>query len=458
MNEMPKSEKKLNKSLSTHAVLLPVIIILALLNIGEVYLIQAVNRESSNLSLATQNNNDHITEATSLLAGSSLLAETSGNYIVMPVTPNGEVNFGSLIAYAEELANEDRRGDQVLERFKSYDVSEQAFSMLSEAADCANFMLQAQAHAIALMREIYPLPDIPPLAALPSYTLSEEELAASKEEKEAMAKMLLWGSEYADNKQNLSLKVNSCVGILQKDFASLASKTTQHLEALKRLLWLVTLSNIVIISSTFAMLFLQLVLPLTSFVKLIAEDKPLSSENALAEVNLLAAAYNDLLRRRDNLDDILRSAAKTDPLTNLPNRYGYEQYLLSLEGGPSAVAVFLFDVNYLKRTNDEGGHSAGDNLLKDAADSILASFQVEGEENCFRYGGDEFTAVIPDASESDIEKRIERFLEEQKKRDISISWGYAYTDNICNTSFKALQEEADKKMYEQKERTHSARE
>ncbi|MBQ7564558.1 MAG: diguanylate cyclase [Lachnospiraceae bacterium] len=444
------------KNLSTHAVLLPIIIILALLNVGEVYLIQAVNRESSSLSKAMQVNNDHITEATSLLAGTSLLAETSGNFVIVPVTGNGELNISPLIAYSEEIVK-DRRGDQILERFQEYEVGEKALALLSDAVESSNYMLEAQAHAIALMREIYPLPDIPPLAALPSYELSEEELAASEEEKAAAARMLLWGTDYGANKQNVSQSVNACVEMMQRDFSSIAAKTNQHLEALKRMLWLVTLSNIVIISSTFVMLYLQLVMPLDSFVKLIDSGKPLNDKNGLEEVNLLASAYNDLLRRRDNLDDILRSAAKTDPLTNLPNRYGYEQYLLSLENSKASMAVFLFDVNYLKRTNDREGHIAGDKLLKAAAESITACFLLDGEENCFRYGGDEFTAVIKDASEDELKERIGRFEEEQKKRNISISWGYAFTETLQDTSFKALQEEADKRMYEQKELTHAGR-
>ena len=42
----------------------------------------------------------------------------------------------------------------------------------------------------------------------------------------------------------------------------------------------------------------------------------------------------------------------------------------------------------------------------------------------------------------------------QSKKNVSISLGCAYTDEIGQTSFKKLLNEADKKMYEQKEIIH----
>ena len=315
-------------------------------------------------------------------------------------------------------------------------------------------MIEAQAHAIALMKEVYPLPPIPELATIPTFELTKEEQALSDEEKEAAARVLLWGSEYGAEKQNVSQKINGCVEVLRTNFATTAGNTGQHLDFLKKLLWLVTLSNIVILSSTFCMLYLQLVAPLDSFVKLIAADKPLNDENSLKEIHLLATAYNDLLRRRDGLDDILRSAAKTDSLTNLPNRYGYEQYLLGLGESGYSLAIFLFDVNFLKQMNDKRGHAAGDELLKAAAECIAQCFGVRGEENCFRFGGDEFSAIIKDASLTDIEERIVEFQKEQHKRNISISWGYAFSEDVGATTFKAMMDEADQRMYACKKQMH----
>ena len=170
-------------------------------------------------------------------------------------------------------------------------------------------------------------------------------------------------------------------------------------------------------------------------------------------MRLVASAYNGVSRRRDELDSILRSAAETDALTNLPNRYRFEQYILEAETSGYSVAVLLFDVNYLKATNDTQGHLAGDKLLINVAECISSCFG----DNCFRLGGDEFAAIVRDCTPESIEAMISRFEEVQKEKNVSISFGYAYTDEIGKTSFKKLLDEADQKMYARKEQMHIQR-
>ena len=127
--------------------------------------------------------------------------------------------------------------------------------------------------------------------------------------------------------------------------------------------------------------------------------------------------------------------------------------MLEAEESGYSVAMVLFDVNFLKVTNDTQGHLAGDKLLISAAECIARCFG----ENCFRFGGDEFAAVVKDCTPESIEAMIRRFQEVEKEKNVSISLGYAYTDEIGSTSFKKLLDEADQKMYEQKELTHSGR-
>ena len=215
-------------------------------------------------------------------------------------------------------------------------------------------------------------------------------------------------------------------------------------------MWAVTLTIIAILTVTFVLLFTQLILPLGKMARTILSGSAPNETDGFREVRLLAAAYNDVRNRRDALDNILRSAAETDALTKLPNRYRFEQYVLEAEESGYSVAVLLFDVNYLKSTNDTLGHLAGDKLLVSAAECISRCFG----ENCFRFGGDEFAAIVRDCTPESIEKMISQFEEAEKEQNISISYGYAYTDEIGNTSFKKLLNEADKKMYAHKEYIH----
>lgn len=69
----------------------------------------------------------------------------------------------------------------------------------------------------------------------------------------------------------------------------------------------------------------------------------------------------------------------------------------------SLVLAFI-DVDNLKGTNDSLGHSAGDRLLRRAADSIRAS--VRSYDLLIRYGGDEFLCALPDLTLSKAAERL----------------------------------------------------
>ena len=192
-----------------------------------------------------------------------------------------------------------------------------------------------------------------------------------------------------------------------------------------------------------------MITPLTRFVRLIRSDDSLNAGQGLQEVRMLATAYNDLLEGRDSL----MTTAETDSLTGLPNRYSFEQYTQALGEEAFPVALVLFDVNYLKHTNDTYGHSAGDELLRKAAGCIHDCFGG-GENKCFRFGGDEFAAVVKRASPELMDRMEIRFLEEQRNRDLSIAWGYAISEKCSETSFNKLGEQADRRMYDCKKEMH----
>lgn len=112
-----------NPGYSANAVMLPMIAVLAVLHLCIVILIFGMNTTSMKLSKQMQQAGQQTAVATLLLAGSSLMSETSGTFILMPLTEEGEPNVLPLIAYANELGV-DRRGDQVVEKFRDFPVSE----------------------------------------------------------------------------------------------------------------------------------------------------------------------------------------------------------------------------------------------------------------------------------------------------------------------------------------------
>ena len=435
---------------SANALTMPIVVILSILHVLIIVMIVMINTNSSNLSIINSNAGQYTQEATSLLAGSSLLSETASNYVLMPTTEAGEVNVAPLQAYASELSMP-RRGDDILALFRSHKINPEELGLLENAAESANYMLDAQLHAISLVSSVYPLPEIKPLTDIPRVELTEEEQAMTGEQRMAAARTLILGSVYGMNKQSVSQNVNACVGVLQSTSAQLAARAARRIGLLRTVLWIITVSIIVVLIVTFSSLYRQLLSPLGRFVTLIPEDVPLDETRGFREVRLVAAAYNDVLKRRNALDSILRSAAETDALTNLPNRYRFEQYLLESESSGYSMAVLLFDVNFLKQTNDTEGHLAGDRLLRDAAHCISSCFG----ENCFRFGGDEFAAIVKDCTPDAIDRMVSDFEQAEKEHNVSISMGYAYAEEIGQTTFRKLLDEADQKMYAQKKAIHS---
>ncbi len=99
-----------------------------------------------------------------------------------------------------------------------------------------------------------------------------------------------------------------------------------------------------------------------------------------------------------------------DKLTGLRNVAAYARKHEELEeacrkGETTEYAVVLFDVNFLKRTNDTYGHEAGNELIRRASASICRTF---AHSPVFRIGGDEFVAIL---EHSDYERREELLLE-----------------------------------------------
>lgn len=444
-----KKNSESGKGIPVHTLVLPLVIVLAVLHVAVIGLFFSISKHSSQLSAIMRSAGAYTQDATALQAGSSVLSETASTYVLMPILENGEANVGTLNAYANELA-QDRRGDQVMARFQEYDVSEEAKALLAQAADSANQLLEVQLHALALVNAVYPIPQTPPLTNIPLPELMAGEAAMPDGQKLSVARGLVLGSAYGQNKYAVSQGVSGCVSLIQQQSAQESARTSQRVDLLRTMMWVATLSIMAILICAFIIMYLKIIRPLGRFEKLIPQDESLDEKRGFREVRLVARAYNGVLKRRNDLDQILRSAAETDALTNLPNRYRFEQYVVESPDSGCSMAVVLFDVNYLKRTNDTEGHLAGDELLRHAADCIAACFG----ENCFRFGGDEFAAIVTDCTRDTIRGMIRRFEELEKKEGVSISLGYAYTDDIGKTTVKDLLDEADKYMYAQKKIVH----
>ena len=100
------------------------------------------------------------------------------------------------------------------------------------------------------------------------------------------------------------------------------------------------------------------------------------------------------------LQEALRHQAIRDPLTGLFNRRfmleTLERELYRMQRKKSSLGVIMVDLDHFKRFNDTFGHSGGDALLSALGRMLLD--QVRKEDVACRYGGEEFTLILPEAS------------------------------------------------------------
>ncbi len=163
--------------------------------------------------------------------------------------------------------------------------------------------------------------------------------------------------------------------------------------------------------------------------------------------------------------DAYQRLAYTDQMTGLFNRTCFNVDFAELEKKPNDVAIIDFDLNHLKHTNDTYGHSAGDKYINNSARIIKEIFSSIGK--CYRVGGDEFVAIVPNSSSIDItyylamlESSVDACNRETENKDLhmQISSGCAVYSAETDRTLEDTYNRADKIMYEDKKKKKGVRE
>ena len=164
----------------------------------------------------------------------------------------------------------------------------------------------------------------------------------------------------------------------------------------------------------------------------------------------------DVSKRRF-AEDELSWQANHDSLTGLPNR---ELFLERLSGSLSSegqVAVLLVDLDDFKVVNDSLGHGAGDRLLSGVAERLCRVLRPG--DVIARFGGDEFTVLLPGITSEDYALGVTRRLAEALREPLVLDGERRYVSASVGVSFSAPSEhdphallrDADAAMYRAKE-------
>lgn len=139
-------------------------------------------------------------------------------------------------------------------------------------------------------------------------------------------------------------------------------------------------------------------------------------------------------------------SSETDPLTHLMNRASFMNSLPDYKANcKESITCVYADVNGLHELNNTKGHQAGDEMLICCSNILASHF---GNEHTYRFGGDEFVAILLDHPQDKLERSLLQIRQEIEAHGYSISIGV----NTQGTDFDTdhLLRSAELEMYREK--------
>lgn len=166
--------------------------------------------------------------------------------------------------------------------------------------------------------------------------------------------------------------------------------------------------------------------------------------------------YTDITERKA-FEKRLIDMATRDELTGLINRREFftlathEEERAKREG--HVVSVMMLDADYFKKINDTYGHSAGDDVLRDLANNCRKIFRKTDVVG--RYGGEEFSVMLPGAEEKMakiIAERIRSSIEASTVKTDNEEINYTVSIGIAcaigkEVKIEELLDRADRALY-----------
>jgi two-component system chemotaxis response regulator CheY len=194
--------------------------------------------------------------------------------------------------------------------------------------------------------------------------------------------------------------------------------------------------------------------------------KPIDIDELSARLTSAARVVN-VYRKLAQGNEALRRAgeasfrdARVDPLTQVSNRLRMDEDMKVLWARAKRYghryAVAIGDIDHFKGYNDVYGHIAGDEVLRRVAHTIRE--QLRESDGTYRYGGEEFVALLPEQSITEaahtmdrVRLAVERLAIPARQGVVTVCFGVAALDPTIDATPTAWLERADAALYRAKQ-------
>jgi len=141
-----------------------------------------------------------------------------------------------------------------------------------------------------------------------------------------------------------------------------------------------------------------------------------------------------------------------DSLTSVFNHRHFDDVLKwqidHMQRFPQVFSLFIIDIDYFKKYNDTHGHVEGDNVLHNVAQLLVTL--TRDTDTVFRYGGEEFTVIMPQTPNQEAQIVGQRLIEGVRRQSsITISIGLSTFPDDTHVK-EVLVVKADKALYRAK--------
>jgi len=178
--------------------------------------------------------------------------------------------------------------------------------------------------------------------------------------------------------------------------------------------------------------------------------KPLNAEEV--RLTLTRMVENTCLSIQAKRGKYYQNMSNMDGLTGVYNhRYFHEaltDQINHMRRFPQSLSLFMIDIDYFKKYNDTYGHPKGDEILRNTAQVFVNT--IRDDDIVFRYGGEEFTIILPRTVQQDARRAGVRLMEAVRTQmPITISAGLATIPDSTQEKSDLIIK-ADKALYRAK--------